>query len=157
MMKTAVLSRTAAAAALALACSAALAGQDPARVDGAYDHDPAAVSTAPPSHGTMRGGLSPADAWQSFGALAPRDGRHAGGGTGVPGRWEFPHPSSARGGRPGWLDQWLPPADADPRLQRGMRAAQEAMDGMGRQLMPALRDFQRDFDEGLQQAQSRQR
>ena len=52
----------------------------------------------------------------------------------------LPSPGSASTGR-------------DLRLQQGMRAAQDAMDAMGRQLMPALQDLQRGFDEGLQQAQ----
>lgn len=148
--------RTATAAALApalaLTCSiAGAAPQDPARVDGTHGYDPAAVSAAPPADD---GGLLSADAWQRFRA-------NADGGAGARPRSKFVDPPSARDSRSGWLDQLLSPddtaADTDLRLQRGVRAAQEAMDGMGRQLMPALRDLQRDFDEGLQQAQSRQR
>ena len=37
-------------------------------------------------------------------------------------------------------------------LQQGMRTAQDTMDAMGRQLMPALRDLKRNFDAGLERA-----
>lgn len=163
MMKAAFHSSTAAAAALttalalALTCSVAVAApQDPARVDGAHGHDPAAVSAASPPHEASRdGGLLSADAWQRIVPRTSDRDRQAHAAVRSPSTY----PSSASGRQSGWLDQLLSPDDAAPRqdmrLQQGVRAAQGAMDEMGRQLMPALRELQRDFDEGLEQAQSR--
>ncbi|WP_027081195.1 hypothetical protein [Luteimonas mephitis] len=148
--------------ALALACAAAVAApRDPARVDGAQVRDPAAVFAAPAraqprpaSHGT---GLLSRQPWHRVAPLAPDRYRQAHGRADVRDRPDRTYPAFRPDRQSGWLDGLLSsgnaPAGRDLRLQQGVRAAQDAMDEMGRQLMPALQDLRRGFDEGLEQAQ----
>jgi hypothetical protein len=149
--------------ALALACAAASAApQDPARVEGPQARDPAAVFASPPPRTSPRpaspgAGLLPGQPWQLLAPLAPDRYRQAHDRIGVRNRQRRTHASLGPDSQSGWLGGLLSPRSAstgrDLRLQQGMRAAQDAMDEMGRQLMPALQDLQRGFDEGLQQAQ----
>jgi hypothetical protein len=149
--------------ALALACAAASAApQDPARVEGPQARDPAAVFASPPPRTSPRpaspgAALLPGQPWQRLSPLAPDRYRQAHGRIGVRDRQWRTHASLGPDSQSGWLGGLLSPRSAstgrDLRLQQGMRAAQDAMDEMGRQLMPALQDLQRGFDEGLQQAQ----
>jgi hypothetical protein len=149
--------------ALALACATAIAApQDPARVDGAQARDPAAVFAAPPPRASQRpasrgAGLLSGQSWHRIAPLAPDRYRQAYGRADVRDRLGRTHATSGPEGQAGWLEGLLSSGDAstgqDLRLQQGVRAAQDAMDEMGRQLMPALQNLQRGFDEGLEQAQ----
>jgi hypothetical protein len=149
--------------ALALACGAAFAApQDPARVDGTQARDPAAVFAAPPPRTSQRpasrgAGLLSGQSWHRIAPLAPDRYRQAYGRSDVRDRLGRTYASSGPEGQSGWLGGLLSSGDAstgqDLRLQQGVRAAQDAMDEMGRQLMPAVQRLQRSFDEGLDQAQ----
>jgi hypothetical protein len=168
------------AALLSMAAPLAFAApQDPARVDGSQAADPAAVfarparaqrasllpgTSAPRQDSTLgqlvqKSGLLSGDASHRIEPLSPERYRQAYGNADVRSRlgrtYAIGNPD--RSGSGSWLQQLLSPQDRqagqqDLTLQQGMRTAQDAMDEMGRQLMPALRDIKRDFDSGLDRA-----
>jgi hypothetical protein len=152
------------------------AAQDPARVDGSQVADPAAVFARParpqPSSGltrtlaprqdSMLGQLFSSETPHGIAPLSPESYRQAYGNADVRSRLGRTYSSGLSGtsGSGNWLQQLMAPGDGrqqgqDLSLQQGMRTAQDAMDEMGRQLMPALRDLKREFDSGLQRASSR--
>ena len=152
---------------LSLVAPVAIAApQDPARVDGPQPADPAAVFSQPASPArhaasirTMQpSGLLSGDAWHRIAPLSPDRYRQAYGNADVRSRLGRTYSSGASdpSGPGGWLRQLMAPHGDQPGrdldLQQGMRTAQDTMDAMGRQLMPALRDLKRDFDAGLERA-----
>ena len=152
---------------LSLAAPVAIAApQDPARVDGPQPADRAAVFAQPASPArhaasvrTMQPpGLLSGDAWHRIAPLSPDRYRQAYGDADVRSRLGRTYYSGAShpSGSGDWLRQLMAPRVGQPgqnlKLQQGMQTAQDAMDAMGRQLMPALRDLKRDFDAGLERA-----
>lgn len=148
---------------LSLAAPVAIsAPQDPARVDGPQPADPAAVFSqpaSPPRHAaSVRTMQLSGDAWHRIAPLSPDRYRQIYGDADA--RWRLGRTYSSGASDPsgsgGWLRQLMAPRGGQPGrdldLQQGMRTAQDAMDAMGRHLVPALRDLKRDFDAGLERA-----
>lgn len=168
------------AALLSLAAPIAVAApQDPARVDGSSTADPAAVfpqaartqrasglsqAMAPRTGSTLdrilpHAGRQSGQAWQGIAPLTPGRYRQAYGNADVRARLGRTYAVGSSNPTASWLQQLLSPQDGrsqqDLTLQQGVRTAQDAMDEMGRQLLPALRDIKREFDDGLDRASSR--
>lgn len=138
-----------------LALAAPMAGaapQDPARVDGSQVADPAAVFASPaPARvelaRTRDGGIPP---------LTLERYRQAYGSSDIRARLGRTYATGSASNGSDWLQQLLSTQNGmgaqDATLRQGMQTAHEAMDAMGRQLLPALRDLKRDFDTGVERA-----
>lgn len=139
---------------LALAAPMACAApQDPARVDGSQVADPAAVFAGPaPAPASME----PGRGWNGgIPPLTPERYRQAYGSSDIRARLGRTY-SSGVSNEPGWLQPLLSTQNGQPAqgdtLRQGMQTAQDAMDAMGRQLLPALQDLKHDFDAGVERA-----